>query len=112
MRRPAMIHEFALEASQFIPDGAGGFSEIWSELGKLWGELEAQGGREKALEEVGVSELSHRVTVRAAPVGAPSRPTPRQRLRLGGRLFRITAVHEADPAARYLTCRVTEEETV
>ena len=40
--------------------------------------------------------------VRTAPVDAPSRPRPGQRLRDGARVFRILTVAESDPTARYL----------
>lgn len=112
MKTPSLMHQFQLESAQITPDGAGGFVEAWSVIGTLWGELKTRGGKERLVEGVGVSELSQQILVRAAPIGAPSRPTARQRFRLGMRVFSINAVHETDPAGRYLTCRVTEEVTV
>ncbi|OSP54344.1 head-tail adaptor protein [Pseudoruegeria sp. SK021] len=112
MKTVALTHEFDLEAPQYVPDGAGGFVETWAVIGVMWGALKTSSGRERTVEAAGVSELSQRIVVRGAPVGAPSRPTARQRFRLGQRLFSINAVYEADPEGRYLTCKVTEEETV
>lgn len=54
--------------------------------------------------------MGFRITVRAAPQGAPSRPTPLQRFRDGARLFAIEAVTEADPEGRFLVCFAREEE--
>lgn len=56
-----------------------------------------------------LSSISFRITVRAAPHGAPSRPKPEQRFRAGNRIFRILAVGEADAGTHYLTCFAKEE---
>ncbi|MCX8509264.1 MAG: head-tail adaptor protein, partial [Rhodobacteraceae bacterium] len=69
----------------------------------------AGAGRERAGESVTLSTVGYRITVRGAPQGAPSRPKPEQRFRDGTRLFRITAVTEADGDGRYLTCFAREE---
>ena len=53
--------------------------------------------------------VTYRITVRAAPFGAPRRPKPEQRLREGARVFRIAAVAEDDADGRYLTCFAQEE---
>ena len=57
-----------------------------------------------------LARMGFRITVRAAPQGAPSRPTPLQRFRDGARLFAIEAVTEADPEGRFLVCFAREEE--
>jgi head-tail adaptor len=54
--------------------------------------------------------MGYRITVRAAPQGAPSRPKPSQRFRDGARIFSIDAVTESDPGGRFLVCFATEEE--
>ena len=46
--------------------------------------------------------MRYRIVVRGAPVGAPSRPRPEQRLREGGRVFYILTVAEHDADGRYL----------
>lgn len=103
---------FTLEAPEDLFDGAGGVTRVWAPKGTLWGQLKARGGRERLRGAAGVAETNLSVVVRGAPVGAPSRPDVRQRLRLGARLFRIVAVLEADPAGRQLECRVIEEVTL
>lgn len=100
---------FDLERPVPVPDGAGGTLVSYSVEGQLWGALEARSGREVASGNITVSRNNYRVFVRGAPLGAPSRPTPRDRLRLGVRCFEITAVSEADPAAAYLVCEAIEE---
>ena len=98
-----------LEAPERVADGAGGFAENWAAQGMLWCSVRAGSGREAEAAGLSVSSVPYKVTVRAAPVGSPSRPVPGQRLRDGGRIFRILAVAEADAAARFLTCTVREE---
>ena len=94
-----------LERPVRVPDGAGGFRESWDRLGAVWAEIRPRSGTADAV----ISETRLRITVRAAPVGAPSRPTAQQRFVEGARIYRITAVTEADPEGRFLTCFATEE---
>ncbi|WP_299843148.1 head-tail adaptor protein [uncultured Roseovarius sp.] len=98
-----------LEAPNQVPDGAGGFTETWAELGSLWVELRARGGRETSGEETSLSQTGFKILVRAAPYGAPSRPSPGQRFRDGTRNFRIRSVAEFDQRGRYLSCFSDEE---
>ena len=106
---PRLSRLLALEEAVRSPDGAGGFTEVWTELGQLWGEVTARTGRERAEAGVPVSSVPYRVVVRGAPVGAPSRPKPDQRFRDGSRVYVIQAVSEADAEAHYLTCFTVEE---
>lgn len=101
-----------LEALLRTPDGAGGYLETWVSQGTLWAELKAGSGNEAQGAGVSLSRTRYRITVRAAPFGAPSRPKPEHRFREGARVFRILSVAEADTAARYLTCLATEEVAV
>lgn len=109
MKRPVLNRKLVLEAPVQTPDGAGGFTTNWAARGTLWAEIRPGTGREKAAEFMTVATIPYRITVRAAPDGAPSRPTPEQRFRAGGRIFRILAVTEADAGARYLVCFAQEE---
>ena len=86
-----LTRRLTLEEAQSTPDGSGG------------------SGRERAAEFATVSSVPYRITVRAAPFGAPSRPKPDQRFREGTRLFRILAVADNDDQGRYLTCFAQEE---
>jgi head-tail adaptor len=108
--KPHLNRRLVLEAVARVPDGAGGFVESWQSLGTVWAEILPGAGRDVAGEEVILSRVAYRIVVRAAPVGAPSRPLPAQRFREGMRVFRILAVTEQDRAGRYLTCFTAEEE--
>lgn len=105
MKTPQLNRKLTLEAPNRAPDGAGGFTDTWVALGTIWAEVLPRGsGR-----EVEASELALKITLRAAPQGAPSRPDAAMRFRDGTRLYRIEAVTEADAAGRYLVCFATEE---
>lgn len=109
MSRVTLNRRLVLEAPQRVPDGAGGYAETWAEIGTLWADLRARTGREISDGAVHLSTAAYRITVRAAPHGAPSRPRPDQRFRDGQRVFRIEAVTESDPLGRFLTCHAQEE---
>jgi len=109
MRQPWLNRRMVLESVTRNSDGAGGFVESWVPLGELWAEVKPRSGGERDGEDVGVSRLDVRVTVRAMPVGASGRPVAGQRLREGARIFRILAVTEPDASGRYLTCLAREE---
>ncbi len=98
-----------LEEVSRQPDGAGGHTESWAVLGALWADVRAGSGRESQGLAALVSLVPYRIIVRAAPVGAASRPRPDQRFREGTRIFRIVAVAEYDAAGMYLECFTKEE---
>lgn len=109
MGRVSLNRQMMLETPQRVPDGAGGYVETWRQLGLLWVELRARSGREASGEETSLSRTGFRILVRAAPYGAPSRPSPEQRFREGARVFRIRSVAEYDQAGRFLSCLADEE---
>ncbi|WP_241523913.1 head-tail adaptor protein [Oceaniglobus indicus] len=97
-----------LETLQRVPDGAGGHQGIWTPLGQIWASVRPGTGRETSGQDVALSRLGVRITVRGAVQGAPSRPRAGQRFREGGRLFVIDAVSETQDG-RFLTCNAHEE---
>lgn len=109
MKAPRLSRRLVLEAPTRSPDGAGGFTTAWSALGTLWADLAT--GAPRVADRPGGAEqrLPLRITLRGAPLGAPSRPVPGQRLREGDRLFAIQSVTEADPEGRFLLCLAHEE---
>lgn len=109
MKPPILNRELALDAPVQSPDGAGGYTTNWVEQGVLWAEIRPGTGREKAAEFMTVAQIPYRITVRAAPQGAASRPKPEMRFRAGARIFRILAVTEADAGGQYLVCFAQEE---
>lgn len=104
LRRPLV-----LETRVQTPDGLGGFSESWVAQGTLWAEVVPGAGRELVREEFTGSNVSLRITVRGARIGAPSRPAAGDRFREGRRSFCIVAVTERDLSGRYLLCFAHEE---
>jgi head-tail adaptor len=104
-----LSRELVLESMRSEDDGAGGYRETWVPLGVHWAEVVAGSGRDVPGEEITLSSVPYRITVRAYPVGHEGRPLPGQRFREGMRLFRIVAVTERDRAAMYLLCFAREE---
>ncbi|NPD15365.1 head-tail adaptor protein [Xinfangfangia sp. D13-10-4-6] len=109
MKAPHLRQQLALEEASRSPDGAGGFSLSWVLVGLLWAEMSAGSGRDAAGEEVVLTSVAWRITVRGAAPGMAERPKPGQRFRLGPRIFTILAVAESDASGRWLTCTCREE---
>jgi head-tail adaptor len=107
MTLPQLTRRLVLEAPDRVPDGAGGYEETWVSLGHVWADVAPRGAGQEV--DAAASRLNHRITLRAAPQGAPSRPTASMRFRDGARIYRIDAVTEADTSGRYLLCFASEE---
>ncbi len=109
MAEPDLSRPLVLQAPTRLSDGAGGYAETWAPLGTLWAEVRPVSGGEYAGPETALSRISLRITCRAAPQDAPSRPRPGQRFLDGARVYAIAAVTEADAAQRFLVCYAREE---
>ena len=107
--RVHLNRKLVLEAPTEVADGAGGVQAGWAILGTLGAEIRQSSGRELAQQALPVASTTCRIIVRAAPYGAPSRPSAEQRFVEGGRQFRILAVAEMDSDNRYLICHAREE---
>ena len=105
---PVLNTELVLEQPVRALDTGGGAEIVWAELGTLWAEIEAVSAREGLSGGRSASRVSHRVTVRSAPIGSPRRPNADCRFRSGSRIFAIQGVAEADTRQKYLTCWVEE----
>lgn len=107
---PVLNRKLILENEERVADGAGGWTTVWKALGDVWASIESRYGRE--VEDGGrqVSRVTHRITVRGAAFGAPSRPRSDQRFREGARIYTIRGVSEADLRGRYLVCWAVEED--
>ena len=101
--------KLTLEAPQRLADGMGGYVETWAALGTLWGEVKPASGAERGGVGGPLARVRLKITLRAAPYGAPSRPKPEQRLRDGARIYSVLAVEDSDPRGRYLTVIAQEE---
>ena len=109
MSAPCLNRALTLEERVELADGAGGLSNSWNALGTLWAEVRSFSGRESGGLGVARSKVSLKIKLRALPQGSQMRPRPDQRFREGNRLYRITAVSEAEPSGRYLVCYASEE---
>ena len=109
MAEPRLNRSLVLEGPVKVSDGAGGYARTWEPLGVLWAEVSAQAGRETAQGQATRSRVPLKITVRAAPYNAPSRPKAGQRFVEGSRVFNILAVAEAGTHAQYLLCHADEE---
>lgn len=98
-----------LEGTVRTPNGTGGFVEDWAVLGAMWAHMRAGIGRERGADVATVSRVPYRIIVRAAPIGAASRPVAGQRFRDDGRVFRIEAVADCQDAPLYIECFTVEE---
>jgi len=105
---PKLERRLDLEDRVVTPDGSGGFTTSWQTLGTLPAQLIARTGRERFIGGRVVSGTGFRITVRAAPDGAPSRPKPDQRFRDGDRIYAIQAVAENNKSDLYLDCWAEE----
>ncbi|KMW56580.1 Gene Transfer Agent (GTA) [Candidatus Rhodobacter oscarellae] len=110
MKRPQLNRKLRLEVPYRTRDNAGGYSETWQVAGTLWASVKAGTGRDAEQAGLSISTVPYKITLRAAPFGAPSRPKPGQRMRDGERIFSLLAVTEADFDARYLVCFARAEE--
>jgi len=104
-----MNRSLVLEAPVRMADGAGGYARTWEPLGVLWAEMKAGTGREIGQGQAARSRVPLKITVRAAPHHAPSRPRAGQRFVEGTRVFNILAVTERGAHAQYLVCHADEE---
>ena len=105
-----LLRRFVLETRESRPDGAGGFAVDWVPVGTLWADVRPRSGREEFVAGQPRPRVKYRVLVRAAPVGAPSRPRAYQRFREGARVFNILTVAEHDSGGRFL--KIVAEEGV
>jgi len=106
---PVLNRALVLEERVETADGAGGASVSWQALGTLWGEIRLRTGNDVRVGPALAGQGRFRITVRAAPPGAASRPRPDQRFREGTRVYRILAVAELNEAGRFLACFAEEE---
>lgn len=109
MTPPRLNRALVLEERGTAPDGAGGFVETWIPLGTLWADVQLRSGRATGGQDAALGLTACRIFVRAAALGAPSRPRPGQRFREGTRVFAIQAVAEAGADGRFLVCFAEEE---
>lgn len=97
-----------LQVSTEVPDGGGGFTRIWEDRTAIWGEVRMRSGKLSATEFGERPSLKVRIQTHFLPQGHASRPLPGQRLRDGGRVFVVEAVHDTEGRHALLTILATE----
>lgn len=98
----------ALLAPERSGDGAGGILTEWRERGALWASVRMRSGGSRATEFGRAPRLGLRITTHLLPQGHPMRPVPGHRLRDGGRLYAVEAVHESGGRGGGLAILATE----
>ena len=109
MGKIALSQRLTLEAATQVPDGAGGYSEVWQTVGVLWANVDARSGRIRNGDAAELSVVRYRIVVRAAPDESDMRPRADQRFIDGARAYVIDAVAPYDEAGLYLECWAREE---
>ncbi len=105
---PVLSQELLLEAPVRETDTGGGQSVDWQPVGTLWADVQASGARETLSGVREAARVTHRITIRSAPIGSPRRPSADCRFRSGARVFAILGVADADRTRKYLTCWAEE----
>ncbi|MCR5858913.1 phage head closure protein [Mesorhizobium sp. J428] len=96
--------ELVLEEASRTPDGAGGFTESWTQIATVFARLQAIVAREKFGADQTIEEVTHRVTIRHRPDVASG-----MRFVMGDRILSVLTVHDPDETGRYLVCRTREQ---
>jgi len=106
---PRLSRKLVLEARGSTGDGAGGRTGGWQVLGTHWAQVEARLGRYETGDGYPRARVPYKVTLRAMPQDAPSRPQAGQRFVEGSRVYLIKVVADEANDARYLICHADEE---
>jgi SPP1 family predicted phage head-tail adaptor len=96
--------ELMLEQAQESPDGAGGYSEAWNEVGPVFAEIGHSSAEHRFGAHQSLEEITHHITIRYRTDVASG-----MRMRRGERLFSVVSVHDPDETGRYLVIRAREQ---
>ncbi len=96
--------ELVLEEASRTPDGAGGFTESWTQIATVFARLQPIVVRERFGADQTIEEVTHRVTMRHRPDVASG-----MRFVMGDRILSVLTVHDPDETGRYLVCRAREQ---
>jgi len=95
-----MSHVFTrrltLEVAAHTPDGGGGFTTDWQERGGFWAEVRMRSGSLRYSAFGRTERMQVRIRTHVVPEGHPMRPEPGHRLRDGGQIYEVEAVHSND----------------
>ena len=99
----AMRERLVLEAPQDTPDGAGGFTRVWTGIATLWAGLRPLSAQERVVAEAEDHAVTHRILIRWRDDISTDR-----RFRDGARIFEIRAVSDPDERGRFLNIDAAE----
>lgn len=100
----AFRHELSLQSAQSTGDGAGGFSESWTEIATVFARIEPVSANSFFRAAQRLEEAAHDITIRfRADV------TSGMRFEKLGRTFEILTVIDPDETGRYLICTAKED---
>lgn len=92
-----------LEAKTLAADGGGGFAETWEPYALVWAELIPATGDESVQAGRVESRVSHKLAIRRR-----TDVSANHRMRVGDRVFAITAVIDEGPQAFWMILLVQE----
>ncbi len=101
-------HRLTLQQEVKTPDGAGGYTRSWQDVGDLWAEITAVSGksiygRERLYGGQLQSEISHKIVIRYRSTVSTS-----MRLVFDGRIFNIRAISNVNENDEILELLVEE----
>lgn len=100
----SLNHEMTLEEPVATPDGAGGFTTVWTAIATVWARLEPLDPAREAWAGREAAEQTHKITLRF-------RNDVKQGMRLRKlmRMFPVLSVQDPDETGRFMICRTREE---
>lgn len=96
-------HRLVLEERVATPDGLGGETESWLEIGRPWGRIEPASGAERLVGDQLEARVTHNITVRYR-----AGVTPAHRLRMDTRVFEVLSVTNRFERSAWLECQCRE----
>ncbi|MCR9120711.1 MAG: head-tail adaptor protein [Phyllobacteriaceae bacterium] len=95
---------FALEEWSSVPDGQGGFTDVWAHVAHVWGMVGTSRVTDPVRAGAGEQVIERTIVLRADP-----RVRPTMRLVAGDERLIIQTLQDADMSGRYLRCTATSE---
>lgn len=98
-------HSFAIEEATDTPDGSGGYTRAWVQVGTAFGRIKPRRRKETVDDGRQVGVVTHQITIRWREGMSGS-----VRFVAGGVTYRVLAVEAADPCQRFMDCWCEEEQ--
>lgn len=105
IRAGRLRHRVSIERLSEETNAVGGVSRTWRSIARRWAGIEPLSGRERLNADQTNATVSHRIMLRAGGLSI----TPKDRIRLGDRVFGIEAVMDRDERGAVLELMATED---